>query len=378
MVRSDSGLVHVVLCTDGVFPFAMGGMQRHSRLLAEHLSQETGIRLTVVHPHAERVFADHQGIEEVRVGAIDTNRVYLLELWRYSSRMRQALEKLAPDVVLSQGFSVWQGMARFSDRLVVMPHGLEMFQGLGHLERLLGAPFRMALRHIVRRAHTVVSLGGRLTPILSRLAKGSTCGMVTIPNAVQPPATAAPYPAAGRPLRLLFVGRFAFNKGLDLLIDVAHRLVSEGRSDDVLFQLAGDGPFLKEIMAQGVPRNIELLGRVDDDALAQAYARCHGFILPTRFEGMPTVVLEAMAHARPVIVSDVGATAELVDSANGFLLPPGDAESLHRAVLQFIALTPADRERMGIAGRSRVDARFTWVGVTKRFVELIRAIQPRA
>ncbi|MBK9176733.1 MAG: glycosyltransferase family 4 protein [Flavobacteriales bacterium] len=376
MARSDSGSVHVVLCTDGVFPFAMGGMQRHSRLLAEHLSQEPGIRLTVVHPHTERVFEDNRVIEEVRIDPIDPNRVYLIELWRYSARMRRTLERLVPDVVLSQGFCVWRGMARFHDRLVVMPHGLEMFQGLGRRERLMGAPFRLALRHIVRQARFVVSLGGRLTPILHRLAKESACAVVTIPNAVQLPATVSPYPTASRPVRLLFVGRFAFNKGLDLLIDVAQRLVSEGRGDDVLFQLAGDGPLLKEIRAQEVPRNIELLGRVDDDILAQAYARCHGFVLPTRFEGMPTVVLEAMAHARPVIVSDVGATAELVDSENGFLVPPGDAEMLHRTVLRFLALSQADRERMGIAGRSRVEARFTWDAVTKRFLELIHGIHP--
>lgn len=374
---SGNEVVHVALCTDGVFPHAMGGMQRHSRLLAEHLAQAPGIRLTLLHPHGMRIFPEHAGIDEVRIAPIDPDRFYLKELWRYSARMAQALDRVGPDVILSQGFSVWQGMSRFHDRLVVMPHGLEMFQGLVRRERLLGAPFRLALRHMVRKSRFVVSLGGKLTPVLERLVRGSACSVITIPNAVQPPSESASYPDADGPLRLLFVGRFAFNKGLDVLIDVAQRLVSEGRGDDVLFQLAGDGPLLSGMQERGVPDNVQLLGRVDDDALAQAYTRCHGFILPTRFEGMPTVVLEAMAHARPVIVSDVGATAELVDSTNGFLLPPGDVVALHQAVRRFAGLSNSERTRMGLAGRRRVEERFTWEAVTKRFLELIQAIHDR-
>jgi glycosyltransferase involved in cell wall biosynthesis len=349
-------------------------MQRHSRLLAEHLARSGEVRLTVIHPHKVPIFDPALGILEVPVEDIDTDKFYLRELWRYSGRVAAQLKRLGPDVILAQGFTVWQDIDTYRDRLIIHPHGLEMFQMLGKKERLMGLPFRVILRYLVRRAHTVVSLGGKLTDILLGLVKGTTTRVVVVPNAVDT-MTAEPLPeTTGRPLRFLFVGRFAFNKGLDVLMSVARRLENEGHGEDMQFQLVGDGPLLATYRAQGLPSNVQLMGRVDDAGLDALYRKCDVFILPTRFEGMPTVVLEAMVRARPVIVSDVGATAELVDSTNGILIPPGDVHELHRAVLSMEYRTPHERRQLGIAGRQKVEVRFTWNAVTGAFVRLFQEI----
>jgi glycosyltransferase involved in cell wall biosynthesis len=375
MSRSDSP--HVVLCTDGVFPHAMGGMQRHSRLLAEHLARSGAVRLTVIHPHDAQVFDPALGISEVRIADIDTAKFYLRELWRYSGRVAQELHRLGPDVVIAQGFTVWQDIAAFRDRLIVHPHGLEMFQMLGKKERLLGYPFRTVLRYLVRRSHTVVSLGGRLTGILEGLVRGSEARVVVLPNAVES-VDPTPLPDTDhRPLRVLFVGRFAFNKGIDVLMAVARRLEQEGRTGEFRFQLVGDGPLLAAYRSAGLPGNVELMGRVDDEGLDGLYRTCDALVLPTRFEGMPTVVLEAMARARPIVVSDVGATAELVDNRNGYLLPPGDPDELHRALLSLEYLTAHERRAMGIEGARRVRERFTWPVVTQRFIALVKELHAR-
>ena len=128
------------------------------------------------------------------------------------------------------------------------------------------------------------------------------------------------------------------------------------------------------MVRDGLPTNVELAGKVNDTELNALYAQCHALLLPTRFEGMPTVVLEAMARARPVLVSDVGASAELVGTANGFLLPPGDADALYAALLQFAALTNDQRAALGSNGLARVRARFTWPAVNDDFVSLFRAV----
>ncbi len=373
MSRSEKP--HVVLCTDGVFPHAMGGMQRHSRLLAEHLARSGAVRLTVIHPHQAPIFDPSLGIVEVPIADIDTGKFYLRELWRYSGRVATELHRLQPDVILAQGFTVWQDIASFSERLVIHPHGLEMFQMLGRKERLMGLPFRLVLRHLVRRSHAVISLGGKLTTILQGLVRGTPTRVVVLPNAVEAVA-AQPLPADDhRPLRLLFVGRFAFNKGLDVLMAVARRLEEEGRSQDFQFQLVGDGPLLAGYRAQGLPSNVLLMGRVDDAGLDELYRTCDALVLPTRFEGMPTVVLEAMVRARPIIVSNVGATAELVDGANGYLLPPGDTDALHQALLSLEYRTPLERMQLGMEGRRRVEERFTWAAVTDGFVRLFEEVR---
>ena len=368
--------MRVVLCTDGVYPQAMGGMQRHSRLLAEHLARSGKVELTVLHPHASDIFDKSLGIREVHVPDIDKSKFYLRQLWRYSDRVGEKLEDLKPDVILSQGFCVWKGIERFSDRLIVHPHGLEMFQMLTTKERMLGWPFRAALKHIVRRSAVVISLGGKLTGILQGVAAGSKCRVVVLPNATDvtssPTVSAAGQPATGnrQPLSLLFVGRFAFNKGLDVLMTVAERLVKEGKPDLVRFQLAGDGPLLAQYQQAGLPANVELLGRVDDAQLDKLYAECDALILPTRFEGMPTVVLEAMARAKPIIVSDVGASGELVSPHNGYLLPPGDAGQLYHAVLAFASRSSEVRAKMGAYSYERVKTVFSWPVVVKGFERL--------
>ncbi|MCB9162892.1 MAG: glycosyltransferase family 4 protein [Flavobacteriales bacterium] len=367
---------HVVICTDGVFPQAMGGMQRHSRLLAEHLAATGRIRLTVIHPHEAGVFAGVDGIEEVPISGIDTSSFYLAELWRYSGRVASELERLRPDVILSQGFSVWKHIDRFSDRLIVHPHGLEMFQGLTRKERIMGLPFRWAVRYMARRSAVVISLGGKLTTILSGLVEGSKARVVVIPNAVDVPPLPQETSRSG-PMRALFVGRFAWNKGIDLLITVARRLEKELPADKIRIQLAGDGPLLATIKAAGVPSNVELLGRVDDERLFELYTDCDVFVLPTRFEGMPTVVLEAMARACPIIVSDVGATAELVDGTNGSLLPSGDPEALYLALKRMLDASPGERQAMGMASYQRCAARFDWHKVADHFVDLFTSMARR-
>jgi glycosyltransferase involved in cell wall biosynthesis len=368
--------MRIALCTDGIHPQAMGGMQKHSRLLAEHLARTGQVELTVLHPHAEGVFDPALGIREVHIAPIDPGKFYLRELWRYSRRVGAELEDLRPDVILSQGFSVWKGIRRFSGRLIMHPHGLEMFQGLTRMEHLMGAPFRRAVRYIVRRSAMVISLGGKLTTILQEQVKGTACRVVVVPNAVVLPDERAIIQDAAAdstsPLVLLFVGRFAFNKGIDVLLAVAKRLVHEGHAGLVRFDLVGDGPLFSGIQAAGVPENVRLLGRLDDAALAQCYADSDAFILPTRFEGMPTVVLEAMAQAKPVFVSDVGATAELVDVHNGYLLSPGNEEELYNAVLSFCELSPEARIRMGRYGRERARELFSWPVVTERFLKLFQ------
>lgn len=367
-------MLHIALCTDGVFPQAMGGMQRHSRLLAEHLAATGKVKLTVLHPHGPGLFDPALGIHEVGVAPIDTERFYFKELWRYSGRVAAELDRLKPDVIVSQGFCVWKNIDRFKDRLIMHPHGLEMYQGLTVKERFLGAPFRWAVRYMARHSAAVISLGGMLTDILRSEVSGSKARVHVVPNAVDVPGTVAPYAKHGGPLRLLFVGRFAFNKGLDLLIGVARRLVAEGRSQDIQFELAGDGPLLAAIKAEGLPPNVRLLGRVDDEHLFQLYTECDAFVLPTRFEGMPTVVLEAMARSRPIIVSDVGATAELVDAQNGYLLPSGDADALYAAICSFQRASPVERQHMAAVSYQRCAERFAWPAVTQQFLRLFEQV----
>ncbi len=349
-------------------------MQRHSRLLAEHLARYPEIELFVLHPHDGAIFDASLGIHEVNIAPMDAERFYLAELYRYSQRTAAALDDLRPDVVFAQGFCLWKGMERFRDRSIVHPHGLEMFQGLTWKDKTIGLPFRWLLRWVVRRSAVTVSLGGKLTNVLQQLTKGSRSRVVVVPNAVELPVLPPSYPRAAGSITLLFVGRFAFNKGIDVLVQVARNLEARAGAPRFRFVLAGDGPERARWEKEGLPSSVEIAGRVDDARLEELYSACHALVLPTRFEGMPTVVLEAMARSRPAFVSDVGAAAELVDAQNGYLLPPGDTDALEQALLHFASLSDRERAALGEAGRQRAAQHFTWEQVSARFVELFRQV----
>lgn len=99
-------------------------------------------------------------------------------------------------------------------------------------------------------------------------------------------------------------------------------------------------------------------------------AEVDALALPSHVEGLPVVVLEAMAHGKPVIATPVGGTAELVvDRVTGILVPPGDVDALAGA-LAWIAEHPDEARQLGEAGRHRVEQDFSEEAMTRRVLEV--------
>ena len=367
----------IIFATDGIFPQAVGGMQRHSRLLIEALARREELRLTVIHPHqGETVFDPVLGIEEIAVPPLPSQRNYLLELHAYSKQVAAILRERPQALIYAQGLSVWHQVERFGPRLIINPHGLEPYQGLSLEDRLKGWPYRMIYLRLFNRAARVVSLGGRLTDILRKVMRDPQ-RLVVLPNATELPegdwrGWLAERPE--RPIKVLFVGRFAHNKGIDVLMQAIAQVHEAGDAADFHFTLAGKGPLYEQIRSQYQFPNTELLGFVSDEQLADLYQTHHLFMLPTLFEGMPTVVLEAMAHAMVIAVTDVGATRELVDASNGYIIDKGSPTAIVSALRQMRDLSPAQRQAMGEASRAKVEARFTWPQVAGAHVEALDGI----
>jgi len=133
------------------------------------------------------------------------------------------------------------------------------------------------------------------------------------------------------------------------------------QAPDLHLTLIGEGPFRTMLEAQiaraGLQKQITLTGWLDEAAVRDHLARSHALILPSFAEGLPMVVMEAFAAARPVIASAIMGVPELVSRDTGWLVPAGDAAALCDAILTFAA-TPKDRlETMGASARETVLAR---------------------
>ena len=168
--------------------------------------------------------------------------------------------------------------------------------------------------------------------------------------------TAPPAPAKDR-LKLLFVGRLTAIKGLRVLIDALERARAVNPAIDLT--LIGDGEDRAWVEAEATRLGgVTSLGFRSQSEVAAALADHDALVLPSFAEGVPVVLMEAMASGRPVIATRVGGVSELVeDNASGLLVAPGDAQALSHAILR-LATDAGLRMRMGVAGRATVTADF--------------------
>jgi glycosyltransferase involved in cell wall biosynthesis len=157
---------------------------------------------------------------------------------------------------------------------------------------------------------------------------------------------------------VLTVGRLTEQKGYGHLLQAACQVAA--RVPDAHFLLAGEGPLQAGLEATaeacGAAQNVHFLGsRPDVKDLMRA---CDLFVLPSLFEGLPLVVLEAMSAGRAVVATNVCGTNEaVVDRSTGLLVPPGDPRALSEAIIY--ALTNESLSRQwGEAGRERVLCHF--------------------
>lgn len=369
--------IPVIFCTDGIFPHTVGGMQRHSRLLVEALARTGAVALTVVHPHVGiDPFPDFPAVKSISVAPMPGEKPYFLELRDYSKRVLDVVLAHPDHLVYSQGLSLWQGFGQVAARTIVNPHGLEPYQTLDWTTWAKTALFRLVETSIFRRAARVVSLGGRLTDILARvMGRRHRDRIVVLPNATNP--VTLPFSGAkarGASVGFLFAGRFASNKGIDVLLQAAQLLHDRGYGGRFHLNLVGKGPLWEELQLRHRLPDVHFLGFVPDEGLDALYLSDDVFVLPTLFEGMPTVVLEAMARAMPILVTDVGATLELVGPENGRILPKRDAAALAQAMAELIECPPATYQALSAASLAKFQARFTWEAVATSHIACFQAL----
>lgn len=191
---------------------------------------------------------------------------------------------------------------------------------------------------------------------------------------IEPDAFDDPQPVPEGQLRLVSIGRFVEQKGQMVLVRAMARLVR--RHPMVHLDLVGDGemrPALeKAITEAGLEGNITLTGWLDQDGVRAALERAHALVMPSFAEGLPMVVMEAMAAARPVVATYVAGTPELVLAGEtGWLVPAGDDAALSEA-LAVLAETPVARLReMGEAGRMRVLERHAIDDQARKLADLV-------
>jgi len=169
-----------------------------------------------------------------------------------------------------------------------------------------------------------------------------------------------PLPRSGSTVEILCVGRLLPVKAQHILISAIDMLVQEGR--DLRLHIVGGGPdrevLEREVSQRGLQKRVILHGFTPQDKLETLYRQADIFALPSFAEGVPGVLMEAMAMAIPCVSTWVAGIPELIRSGiEGLLVPPSDTQALADAIRHLVT-DPDLRLRIGQAGRQRVIEKF--------------------
>ena len=246
-----------------------------------------------------------------------------------------------------------------------------------------------SLRWAIQGRNTLDSSAARivLTPYFQDLlrSKGIKGSLDIIPNGFSPISETAVRPAAipvgaawaaPRPL-LTFIGRLSEQKGLDVLMD-AWDLLAENSDPGFDLAIAGKGElgdWLVERCAQAsCPERVHRLGLVSEAEKRWLLEESTGIVIPSRFEGLPTVMLEAMHARAPVIMSDVNNLGRLVtEPGAGLSVPSGDVGALAMAMSAVAQASEELCEEWGEAGNEAA-AQYQWPRVAERVLDVYRRV----
>lgn len=370
--------MRIALLTDGINPYVIGGMQKHSAYLAKFLV-ERGVEVELFHcvPFGKRMIPEKEVKEKMELpqdAPLTAHCLqfpkadwlpghYLKESYAYSGSIYNMIKDRLDDFdfIYVKGFAGWKLMERKKKGLVTPPVGVK-FHGYEMLQK---APsFRVKMEHMLLRGPTkfnnlhadyVFSYGGRITPIVESIG-------VERDRIVEIPTGIAAYWCADAPEKIegprsfLFVGRYERRKGIEEL----NASLLELANEDFTFHFIGPIPNDKRLKLDQITYHGKVM---EERKIQKIMAQCEVLVTPSHSEGMPNVIMEGMARGLAVIATDVGAVAAQVGEENGWLLdsPATLTETLQKAI-------NLDRDSLMIRRRASIDKvrnTFTWEKVAE-------------
>lgn len=229
----------------------------------------------------------------------------------------------------------------------------------------------------IRRASFVVAISSYGRAQLWRWARHEDWGKIHVvrcglePDLLRAPAT--PVPAAPR---LVCVARLGAQKGHLLLVEAAARLAAEGLAFELV--LVGDGPLRPDVEAlvrrHGLEQHVKLAGWMGADRVREEISRARALVLPSFAEGLPVVIMEALALGRPVVTTAIAGIPELVQpGVTGWLVPAGEVDPLVEAMRQVLAERPERLGEMGRTGAARVVHRHDAAEEARKLLALVES-----
>lgn len=333
------------------------------------------------------------GVERVVSGLVSTYRhggmvvhelgrndcpIHVYSNWRRRlsiAKLLTLLLRIRPNVVnvhfvtnATIYFTLFKRMLGY--RLVLSFHGSDALLGI---PRSLENPKSAAkIKSIVLSADVITVVSQHMRSTLEQIPGINPHRIHVVPNGIDPDFWCPSHRPRSQGLKMLSAGRLEPVKGFDLLIsaftDVAHAV------PDARLVVAGQGSQRQDLERQvadaGLSDRVVFTGILDRWQLRDAYRDADLFVLPSRSEGLPLALLEAMATGLPFVAADVGGVSEIATQQSGCCVPAEDVQALGRMLVH--ALTQCDLREAGCAARQRA-MDFSARASDLKYLELVSA-----
>ncbi len=339
----------IALLTDGVYPYVIGGMQKHSLQLVKYFAQN---KHTVYLYHCNEsdydiskleFFTDEekQYIHSIVIPFPHKGYFpfhYLVESRQYSELIYQSLKKVIGEIdfIYAQGFCAWDLLrhkTRATPPVAVHFHGLEMFQFVPGLKSNIAKYFlRSAVKFNVTAADYNISYGGKITSILSGISGKEKIWQV--PGGIDEAWFTPNKNNADGKIHFAFTGRYERRKGIAELNSAIMKLVPSG---GFTFDFIGPIPDEYKIPTHEICYHGQMSSESD---IKKILSGADVLVCPSYSEGMPNVIMEGMACGLAIVATDVGAVSLLVNSDNGWLINKTSEEAIYKTLAEVLQIKP--------------------------------------
>jgi glycosyltransferase involved in cell wall biosynthesis len=380
-------MMKIALITDGIWPYVLGGMQKHSYYLCKYLAQNQ-IQVDLVHfnrssydierleffSEDEKKFIKSILIDFPTGGSMPGH--YIRNSYLHSQLIFEAIQHNLQtyDFIYTKGFTGWQMIELKALGKIKSPpigvnfHGYEMFQRAPNIKSYLSYVFllRKPVREISKKADFVFSYGGKITEIISNLGIEYS-RIIELPSGVEKSVLAQKINPCGKKIKFLFLGRYERRKGIEELT-AALQIQKEG---DFEFHFVGPIPSQKQLKKNNVIYHGEIRDR---EKLTQTIRNCDVLFCPSWSEGMPNVILEAMAAGLAVAATNVGATNVLVNDHTGWLIKESNEKNIAAVFTSILHSTSSEIDRKKENALQLLQNKFVWEKLIQDFLRQLQKI----
>lgn len=379
----------IALISDGIYPYVIGGMQKHSSSIGVELVK-LGHSVDLYHfvlkgnsiPTTDEVnrfhFNSTKGFNKTYCLYFPTSirfpGHYLWNSYRYSKSVFEIIKNnnASYDLIYSKGFSSWrllqkQKELRIKPKIGVKFHGYEMYQFSPNLKiKMQHFMLRPFVKKLNNKADYVFSYGGKITNIIKDLGVPNN-KIIEIPSAINKSWLYDKKLNISKSIKFLFVGRFERRKGIEEINKAILNLPIN--NVDIEFHFVGSIPSKNQIKRNDF--KIIYYGEIiDEESKKKIYDKCDILMCPSYSEGMPNVILEAMSRGLAIMATDVGAVRLLVSEDNGILLNNSNEILIRKAISKIILMDKKLILNMKENSIKIIKENFLWQNIIYKFLDI--------